>query len=95
MAYTGMPGYYGVDEEQSEMTLGFWYLFQESLWSIGPDEYDDEEEVVTEPQAVEPAPKFRDPYIEIPHEKKGRREGTLASRTGSRPGSHGKGGDAD
>lgn len=44
MAYTGMPGYYGVDEEQSEMTLGFWYLFQESLWSIGPDEYDDEEE---------------------------------------------------
>ncbi|KAF8637543.1 hypothetical protein AX17_002750 [Amanita inopinata Kibby_2008] len=33
MAYTGFPGYYGVDEEQSEMTLGFWYLFQETLWS--------------------------------------------------------------
>ena len=22
-----------MDEEQSEMTLGFWYLFQEALWS--------------------------------------------------------------
>ncbi|KAF8158999.1 hypothetical protein BJ912DRAFT_936317 [Pholiota molesta] len=26
-------GYYGVDEDESEMTLGFWYLFQEALWS--------------------------------------------------------------
>ncbi|CAA7262307.1 unnamed protein product [Cyclocybe aegerita] len=33
LAYTGLPGYYGVDEEESEMTLGFWYLFQEALWS--------------------------------------------------------------
>ena len=32
LAYTGLPGYYGVDEEESEMTLGFWYLFQEALW---------------------------------------------------------------
>ena len=29
-----MPGYYGVDEEESEMTLSFWYLLQESLWSV-------------------------------------------------------------
>ena len=29
---TGLPGYYGVDEEESEMTLGFWYLFQKALW---------------------------------------------------------------
>lgn len=43
MAYTGIPGYYGADEEESEMTLGFWYLFQETLWSTGPD-YDDESE---------------------------------------------------
>jgi hypothetical protein len=28
LRYTGLPGYYGVDEEASEMTLGFWYLFQ-------------------------------------------------------------------
>ncbi|KAG1744571.1 armadillo-type protein [Suillus paluster] len=34
LKYTGLPGYYGVDEEASEMTLGFWYLFQESLWSV-------------------------------------------------------------
>lgn len=23
-----------MDEEESEMTLGFWYLFQEALWSV-------------------------------------------------------------
>ncbi|KIY50663.1 ARM repeat-containing protein [Fistulina hepatica ATCC 64428] len=33
LAYTGLPGYYGIDEEDSEMTLGFWYLFQEALWA--------------------------------------------------------------
>lgn len=33
LAYTGFPGYYGVDEEESELTLGFWYLFQETLWN--------------------------------------------------------------
>ncbi|PPQ95113.1 hypothetical protein CVT25_011656 [Psilocybe cyanescens] len=33
LAYTGLPGHYGVDEDESEMTLGFWYLFQEALWS--------------------------------------------------------------
>jgi len=33
LAYTGLRGYYGVDEDESEMTLGFWYLFQEALWS--------------------------------------------------------------
>lgn len=32
--YTSLPGYYGVDEEESEMTLSFWYLLQESLWSV-------------------------------------------------------------
>lgn len=34
LQYTALPGYYGVDEEESEMTLGFWYLFQESLWNV-------------------------------------------------------------
>ncbi|KAI0743038.1 ARM repeat-containing protein [Daedaleopsis nitida] len=33
LAYTALPGYYGVDEEESEMTLSYWYLFQEALWS--------------------------------------------------------------
>lgn len=28
-----MPGYAGLDEDESEMTLAFWYLFQESLWT--------------------------------------------------------------
>lgn len=39
MAYSALPGYYGVDEEESEGTLGFWYLFQEALWE-GDPEYD-------------------------------------------------------
>ncbi|KAH9477137.1 Importin-13 [Psilocybe cubensis] len=33
LAFTALPGHYGVDEEESELTLGFWYLFQEALWS--------------------------------------------------------------
>ncbi|EGN94778.1 hypothetical protein SERLA73DRAFT_171188 [Serpula lacrymans var. lacrymans S7.3] len=43
LGYTALPGYYGVDEEESEMTLGFWYLFQESLWSVEYDLEEDEE----------------------------------------------------
>jgi len=41
LIYTGFAGYYGVDEEDSETTLGFWYLLQESLWEVvegGEDE---------------------------------------------------------
>jgi hypothetical protein len=38
LAYTGLPGYFGVDEEESEMTLPFWYLFQEALWSGDADD---------------------------------------------------------
>ncbi|KAI0651047.1 ARM repeat-containing protein [Trametes meyenii] len=34
LLYTALPGYYGVDEEESEMTLSFWYLFQEALWNV-------------------------------------------------------------
>jgi hypothetical protein len=34
LAYSALPGCYGADEEESEMTLGFWYLFQEALWSV-------------------------------------------------------------
>lgn len=33
-SYTALPGYYGVDEEESEMTLSFWYLLQEALWNV-------------------------------------------------------------
>ncbi|RDB17659.1 Importin-13 [Hypsizygus marmoreus] len=52
LAYTGLPGYYGVDEEESEMTLGFWYLFQEALWST--DFYFPEDE---ERRPVQPDPQ--------------------------------------
>ncbi|KAF9471249.1 ARM repeat-containing protein [Pholiota conissans] len=44
LVYTGLPGYYGVDEEESEMTLGFWYLFQEALWSTDFFMENDEED---------------------------------------------------
>ncbi|TBU41864.1 ARM repeat-containing protein [Dichomitus squalens] len=33
LAYTALSGYYGIDEDESEMTLSFWYLFQEALWN--------------------------------------------------------------
>ncbi|RPD63447.1 hypothetical protein L227DRAFT_561572 [Lentinus tigrinus ALCF2SS1-6] len=33
LAYTALPGYYGVEEEESEMTLSSWYLFQEARWT--------------------------------------------------------------
>lgn len=45
--------------------------------------YDDEEEVVVVPEAIEPAPEFADPYVDEP-EAEHHREGTLASRTGSK-----------
>ena len=32
-SYTSLPGHYGVDEDESEMTLSFWYLLQEALWT--------------------------------------------------------------
>lgn len=48
MAYTALPGYYGADEDESESTLGFWYLFQEALWAGDPD-YDSD---TSEPPTV-------------------------------------------
>ena len=37
LRYTGLP----VDEDASEIMVGFWYLFQQSLWSV---EYEDQAE---------------------------------------------------
>ncbi|CAE6366671.1 unnamed protein product, partial [Rhizoctonia solani] len=31
LGYTGFPGWYGIDEEESEMVLPFWYLLEEAL----------------------------------------------------------------
>lgn len=45
LLYTGFPGYYGVDEEDSETTLGFWYLLQESLWEVVESGNEDEEDL--------------------------------------------------
>ncbi|KIN96655.1 hypothetical protein M404DRAFT_931992 [Pisolithus tinctorius Marx 270] len=53
LSYTGLPGYYGVDEEESEMTLGFWYLLQESLWSVDFDEDGRGEDASSSPLVVE------------------------------------------
>ncbi|KAJ8494655.1 hypothetical protein ONZ45_g13157 [Pleurotus djamor] len=40
LSFTALPGWYGVDEDESEMTLSFWYLFQEALWSTDFEEGD-------------------------------------------------------
>ncbi|KAI6113429.1 armadillo-type protein [Pisolithus croceorrhizus] len=53
LSYTGLPGYYGVDEEESEMTLGFWYLLQESLWGVDFDEDGEGREVSSSPLVEE------------------------------------------
>ena len=34
LSFTALPGSYGVDEEESERMLGFWYLFQEAFWMV-------------------------------------------------------------
>jgi len=44
LAFTSLPGYYGLDEEESELTLSFWYRLQEEIWNTdynlrGPDKY--------------------------------------------------------
>ncbi|KAK0237224.1 armadillo-type protein [Armillaria nabsnona] len=36
--YTGLSGYFGADEETSELTLGFWYMLQEALWDLSADD---------------------------------------------------------
>ena len=51
LSYTGLPGYAGIDEEESEMTLAFWYLFQESLWTA--DYHPDFDEDGTGPSGLE------------------------------------------
>lgn len=51
LSYTGLPGYAGIDEEESEMTLAFWYLFQESLWTA--DYHPDFDEGGTGPSGLE------------------------------------------
>jgi hypothetical protein len=60
LMYTGLPGYYGVDEEESEMTLGFWYLFQEALWSTNV--YADEDG-----RPYPPAPEDKDGDTQSKH----------------------------
>lgn len=47
LAFTSLPGYYGVDEEESEMTLMFWCELQETLWS-SIDRVGDAEEAVVD-----------------------------------------------
>lgn len=46
LSFTATPGYYGIDEEESESTLGFWYLFQEALWSVEVPVPSSEEELL-------------------------------------------------
>jgi hypothetical protein len=45
LSFTALPGSYGVDEEESERTLGFWYLLQEALWTA---EFPPETEITRE-----------------------------------------------
>ncbi|KAF9359157.1 hypothetical protein BGX26_013010 [Mortierella sp. AD094] len=42
MGFAGFPGYYAEDEEISDLTLNFWYVLQESLSELQPDDSEDE-----------------------------------------------------
>lgn len=58
LVYTGLPGYYGLDEEESENTLQFWFTLQESLWStdyyIPEDDNEEKERRAINDTAEEP-----------------------------------------
>jgi len=45
LSFTVLSGSCGVDEEESERTLGFWYLLQEALWTV---EFPPETEITRE-----------------------------------------------
>ncbi|KAJ3533280.1 hypothetical protein NMY22_g7396 [Coprinellus aureogranulatus] len=64
MAYTGLQGYCGVDEEEIELTLSFWYIFQEALWSA---DYFEDEDDDTPPTSKGPAQvtMAKNVYIEL------------------------------
>ncbi|KAK2462484.1 hypothetical protein APHAL10511_005454 [Amanita phalloides] len=65
LAYTGFPGYYGVDEEESELTLGFWYLFQETLWSTDFYISEEDEENGASRNSPEQVAMARAVYFEV------------------------------
>ncbi|ORZ07309.1 armadillo-type protein [Lobosporangium transversale] len=44
MGFAGFPGYYAEDETISDLTLNFWYMLQESLSELQPDDADDEDQ---------------------------------------------------
>ncbi|KAI1318424.1 hypothetical protein EDD11_006508 [Mortierella claussenii] len=43
MGFTGFPGYYAEDETISDLSLNFWYMLQESLSELQPEDSEDEE----------------------------------------------------
>ncbi|KAF9116104.1 hypothetical protein BGX27_004902 [Mortierella sp. AM989] len=42
MGFAGFPGYYAEDEQISDLTLNFWYVLQESLSELQPDDSGDD-----------------------------------------------------
>ncbi|KIJ41891.1 hypothetical protein M422DRAFT_68108 [Sphaerobolus stellatus SS14] len=34
LGFTGLPGWFGIDEDESDTCMQFWYLLQESLWAV-------------------------------------------------------------
>ncbi|EJD43963.1 ARM repeat-containing protein [Auricularia subglabra TFB-10046 SS5] len=38
LGYQALPGYFGADEDESELVLPFWYLLQEALWNADTPE---------------------------------------------------------
>ena len=62
LGFQSFPGYYGVDEEESELVLPFWYLLQEALWDASPSAAADQsfEELEDEPPTTTGVPPHLD-----------------------------------
>lgn len=43
LAFVGLPGHFGIDEETSDQALAFWFELQESIWD-GDDGDEDQQE---------------------------------------------------
>ena len=65
LAYTGFPENYGMDEEERELTLGFWYLFQETFWSTDFYTSGEEEQTTLERNGLEQVAMAQAVYFEV------------------------------
>jgi hypothetical protein len=66
LAFSGLPGYFGADEDTSEQALPFWYQLQESLWEDEGEEHgEDESDQAVQQAEAERMNLVKQVYIEL------------------------------